>query len=188
MREKRKLSPNDSTPLGIVRKMSTDVKGSPVLRMRMEMWGESLQKELQVGGTDPIAPDDANDTSLPASTGTSRAGQGGPKDLHCGGNRYGLVVPNNPLESGENHYGLVVNERNSDNLALRPVNRITKTPRRRLLSEGVFEWMMNRESPQSDPTFLKRNRSNSVRHRSKVVPNSQMLMSSFLTPKRNKGE
>ena len=64
--------------------------------------------------------------------------------------------------------------------------RIIRTPRRRLVSECVFEKMMGNTN---QPRY--RSRSCSVRPRvskAKTVPSNQMLISTFTTPKRGCGE
>ena len=59
------------------------------------------------------------------------------------------------------------------------MRRIFKTPRRRLLSEGVFEWMM--EKRRAKDTEQRSTRQIKVK-----VPGSQTLMSKFFSLREKK--
>ena len=175
-RPKRQLSPDELTPVGRNRKMSTEICNSPILRMRYEYWD---MEEMNIAeGIVGIAPVDREAHINPPTT---------------VGGRYGLVGKLNGATTGEIRYGLVAEpgDTNSgptveagDTLDW-DVARVIKTPRRRLASASVFERMMMNTSQ------LERNRSRSVssrprRGRISTTPSSQKLISTFLTPKRGK--
>ena len=177
-RRKRQLSPDELTPLGRTRKMSTEVCNSPILRMKHEFWA-MLEDDRGVGvaGIVPVNDDVHRDPSTVGVEG-----------------RYGLVGvqseavtegnPTAPVINTGARYGLV-EEGLSTAHGSEP--RKMKTPRRRLVSESVFDRMML-HSVQPP-----RNRSRSVTFRPRgggktpMVPNNQILISSFITPKRGDG-
>ena len=74
---------------------------------------------------------------------------------------------------------------NSPSFGQGNAGRKLKTPRRRLMSENVFDKMMMNHSPQTP-----KNRSNSFSARprgggrTRMVSSNQALISSFITPKR----
>ena len=166
---KRQLSPNELTPLGRMRKMSTEICNSPVLRMKYEFWAR-LDEDNAVGvtGIVPVNVDVHRDPSTVTVEG-----------------RYGLVGVQCEIDNGGNpiapemdsgaRYGLV--EGNG--------SRQIKTPRRRLGSESVFDRMMT----NALKTPRNRSRSVTVRPRGGVktpmTPSNQKLISSFITPSRD---
>ena len=172
-RSKRPLSPNEYTPLGVARKMSTDVDRSPILRMRFEFWRNDnvgVNKEGSFGGINRLGG--ADDSALSAE------------------NRYGLVGKgDSPGTSPGHRYGLVGNDMGppvDGGMATAPATmvarRLIKTPRRRLLSEGIFGWMMeNRNTPTE--TTKRRSRSHSQRSGVKGKLGNQKLMSEFVSKK-----
>ena len=185
-RLKRRLSPNELTPIGRMRKMSTEVCNSPTLRRRYEYWTmcDDDKKKCVTG----VTPVDAVVTLDPSTTSAE--------------GRYGLVggvdavVKIDPsTTSVEGRYGLVggvdggcdnpLLGLNSPSFGQGNAGRKLKTPRRRLMSENVFDKMMMNHSPQTP-----KNRSNSFSARprgggrTRMVSSNQALISSFITPKR----
>ena len=188
-RPKRLLSPDELTPVGRTRKMSTEISNSPILRMRYEYW--ELEDKDNGGGIVGIAPVNGKAHISPPTTNVR--------------GRYGLVeglseitttgeIPTAPVESTGARYGLVVEAEDTSNGQTVEAEdtcdlneaRIKKTPRRRLASASVFERMMLNTSQ------LQRNRSKSVSSRPRggrtaPIPSSQKLISAFITPKRGNG-
>ena len=135
---------------------------------RIELW---VMKDEGIGiGIDGIAPVGADVQNYPSASNAE--------------GRYGLVGKVEKVsERGEIRYGPVeeLARTNSGGTA-----RVIKTPRRRLVSENVFDRMMlnSNQSPRN------RSRSGSYRPRggkTPSVPNNQKLISTFITPQRGNG-
>ena len=123
---KRQLSPNELTPLGRLRKMSTKICNSPILRMKHEFWA-MLEDDRGVGvaGIVPVNDDVHRDPSTVRVEG-----------------RYGLVAVLNEVVTEGNPIAPVMNTEAHYGLVEEGESRKIKTPRRRLGSESVFDRMM----------------------------------------------
>ena len=135
MRQKRILSPDELTPLGRCRKMSTDVQSSPILRMREELWVvEDEGIDVQING---IAPVGAAVQSYPSAS--NAEGRYGLVGELCG-TKCGAESDSAPVEpTGACSDPMVELQKPS----VANNARILKTPRRRLVSSSVFEILMS---------------------------------------------
>jgi len=149
--------------------------------------------EGTIGGINRL--NGVDDTMPPITTNNIVVGEnvaGGIDSALSAENRYGLVGEGDTHGTSPRYrYGLVgsdlappVDGGSAIAPATMVAKRIMKTPRRRLLSEGIFGWMMeNRNSPIE--STRRRSRSHSQRSGVKGKLRNQKLMSEFVSNRKS---
>ena len=144
-RGKRVLSPDELTPVGVSRKMSTTVNSSPLLRMNFEYWGGDSQ------GVGEIVKDEIGGNAI-TDGGSGRDNRNPIRRLILGEDDVGMmpheqdVIPNTPpLRRRVLSVGVLSRTRRND-------DSTSNSPRRqRTISSGSGRGSRGRGTPRNQP-------------------------------------